>query len=571
MNKTSIFDCTYDFVIVGGGSAGCVFASRLSENSGHQVLLIEAGPDLSHQVELPAISDPGLRTVFKSELYWADFFVKGSAATARAPEQTIPFLQARLLGGGSSVNGMHAQRGFPRDYEEWKSMGVDGWGWEDVLPYFIKLEADADFNGPMHGKQGPIPICRMPRERWGALSLAVEAKMKSDGLSAQNDLNAEFTAGVGPVPLNISPGTRVSSARGYLSPAVRSRSNLKILTDTDVEKIALDNRRAVGVEIRTDQGVRRIAAREVIVSCGAVHSPALLQRSGIGPGATLQQMGISVQADRRGVGRNLSTHPSLSINAHLRHAARPKTTTAPPCMAVARYSSRVPNCPPTDMILNLWERVISPHVHDPLGRQIADLMFILNKPFSVGEVTVNAKDPMGRPHVRFNMLADERDIARMVEAFRYGMSILESPAVKPLINLSFLLKFTPLLFAYLQDNSKGRRLSRIGAPLVGTSDRIGASLLRRWTMPLDTLPRDDGELAHLLRSVTLVAGHPSGTCRLGRHDDPDAVVDSQGRVIGVEGLRVTDASIFPTLMAAGTNLPTMMAAEKVAHHIQRDA
>lgn len=570
MNSTSPFDGTHDFVVVGGGSAGCVLASRLSEKASNRVLLIEAGPDLTHEEELPAIADPGTRTVFKSELFWPDFFVQGNAASENAAERTLPFLQARVLGGGSSVNGMHAQRGFPRDYDEWKALGVTDWGWEDVLPYFIKLESDCDFDGPLHGKQGPIPICRMKREQWARLALAVEAKLRSDGLPLQEDLNAEFTDGVGPVPLNISPATRVSSARGYLTQAVRSRSNLHILTGTEVEKVAIEKGRAVGVSIQTEQGVRRIAAREVIISCGAVHSPALLQRSGIGPGAELHKMGISVQADRPGVGQNLSNHLMMSLNAHLRHVARRPRTDAPPCMLVARYSSRVPECPTSDMILNLWERVPSPHVYDPLGRQIADFMFILNKPFARGEVILNAKAPAGRPQVRFNMFDDERDFLRMVEAFRYGSSIMQSPTVAPLINLKFLLKPIPLLFAYLEDNAKGRLLSRLGAPLIGTSDRVGAALLRRhWAIPLDTLPGDDAGLAQLVRSMTLVAGHPSGTCRLGRRDDPAAVVDTRGRVIGVEGLRVTDASIFPTVMAAGTNLPTIMAAEKIASHISR--
>ena len=568
MNNPSILETSHDFVVVGGGSAGCVLASRLSEEPANRVLLIEAGPDLTQPTELPAISDPGARTVFKSELFWPNFLVQADPASEKGPERILPLFQARLLGGGSSINGMHAQRGFPRDYEEWKGFGVDDWGWDDVLPFFIKLEADRDFDGPSHGKAGPIPISRMPRERWAPLSRAVETKLRQDGLAAQDDLNTAVTDGVGPVPLNISPATRMSSARGYLTAEVRARRNLKILPNTEVDKILFENGRVVGVAIRADGGVRRISAREVIVSCGAIHSPALLQRSGVGPGAALQNLGVAVQADRPGVGQNLSNHPMMSINAHLRHAGRAANTQAPPCMMVSRYSSGLADCPPTDMILNLWERVPSPHVDDPLGRQIADFMFILNKPFSRGQVLANA-DPAGRPHVSFNMFGDDRDLARMIQAFRHGVALLSAPGVKPLVNSVFLLKLTPLLFAYLEDSAKGRLLSRLGGLTVGASDRLGAALLRRWTVPLDTLPSDGDELAGLVRSITIASGHPSGTCRLGRRDDPQAVVDSRGRVIGVDGLRVADASIFPTLMAAGTNLPTMMAAEKVASHILR--
>ncbi|HKR87922.1 MAG TPA: GMC family oxidoreductase N-terminal domain-containing protein [Phenylobacterium sp.] len=567
MNSFSLADNKFDFVVVGGGSAGCVMASRLSEDSASRVLLIEAGQDLSKGVELPAISDPGARTIFKPELFWPDFFGQGNAASEKAPERHIPIMQARLLGGGSSINGMHAQRGFPRDYDEWASLGLTDWGWEDVLPYFKKLEADRDFSGPMHGTDGPIPISRMGREQWGPLSRAVESELRNTGLGAQSDLNAEFNDGVGPVPLNISPTTRVSSARGYLTPEVRSRPNLTILTGTEVAKILLESGRVVGVSVRTDQGLRDIAAREVVVTCGAIHTPALLQRSGIGPGSVLQQLGVPVLVDRQGVGRNLSNHPMMSMNAHLRHKGRRKNTDAPPCMMVARYSSNVADCPPTDMILNLWERVTSPHVHDPLGRQIADFMFILNKPFSRGDVIASGENLMGRPQVRFNMFEDERDLVRMVDAFRYGAAIMKSPTVKPLINSSFLLNFTPLLFAYLSDTPKGRLLSKLGGVGLGTSDLLGKAVLRRMTTPLETLPSDDEGLTKLVRSITLMGGHPTGTCRLGRPDDPDAVVDNRGRVLGVDGLRVADASIFPSVMAAGTNLPTMMAAEKIASHI----
>lgn len=559
----------FDVVVVGGGSAGCVMASRLSEDPQRRVLLIEAGPDLSYQVELPAISDPGCRTVFKPELYWPNVLAQAIAPSEAAPEKQTPVLLARLLGGGSSINGMHAQRGFPADYNEWAAHGVTDWGWEDVLPYFIKLESDRDFGGALHGKDGPIPITRMKRDRWAPISLAVEAEMKKRGLQTQSDLNAEFDDGVGPVPLNISPTTRVSSARGYLTPAVRSRANLAILSSTEVEKIVLEAGRVAGVGIRTDQGARHIAANEVVVTCGALQTPALLQRSGIGPGPVLQDLGIPVLSERRGVGRNLSNHPMISINAHLRSKGRGKGTEGPACMVVARYSSRVPECPPTDMILNLWERVTSPHVHDPLGRQIADFMFIVNKPFSRGEVSVNGSDLMGRPQVRFNMFSDQRDLVRMVAAFRNGLSIINSPTVKPLINRSFLLKFTPLLFAYLSDTPKGRRLSKLGGVGLGASDLLAATVLRRFTTALETLPSDDEGLMNVVRSISIMGGHSTGTCRLGRPDDVDAVVDSRGRVIGVDGLRVADASIFPTVMAAGTNLPTMMAAEKIADHLKR--
>ena len=556
-----------DFIIVGGGSGGCVMASRLSEGGDAKVLLIEAGQDLSVDKELPAISDPGTRTVFKPEFYWSNLFAEAAPASGGSPRRDIPVMQARLLGGGSAINGMHAQRGFPRDYDEWSEYGVSGWGWDDVRPYFIRLETDRNFNGQDHGTSGPIPITRIPRDRWGGLSLAVEKELQARGLQAQEDLNAAQVDGVGPIPLNISPTTRISSARGYLTPSVRSRPNLTILTGIEVERLLFDGNRVTGVAIVDESGSRRIDAREVILACGAIHSPALLQRSGVGPGETLRNLNVPAVADRRGVGRNLSYHPSLSLNAHVRSKGRPKNTSEPPCLVVARYSSKVPDCPRTDMILNLWERIPSPHVDDPLGRQIADFMFILNKPFSRGDVTANP-DPSGRPHIRFNLFEDSRDLDRMVEAVRLGLSLMQSQRLKPLINSAFLMDFSPTIFSYLSDTPEGRRLSRLGGIALGISDLVAKAVLRRMATPVEKLPPDDAGLANLLRSITLTA-HPVGTCRLGSADDPDAVVDSRGRVIGVEGLRIADASIFPTVMSAGPNLATMMAAEKIAHHIIR--
>ena len=544
-------------------------ASRLSESADASVLLIEAGQDLSVDTELPAISDPGTRTVFKSELFWSNLFAEASPASEGTPGRHIPVMQARLLGGGSAINGMHAQRGFARDYDEWSDYGVHGWSWDDVRPYFIKLETDRDFNGPDHGASGPIPITRIPRERWSGLSIAVEKELQARGLQAQEDLNAAQAQvdGVGPIPLNISPTTRVSSARGYLAPSVRSRPNLTILAGIEVDKLLLDGNRVTGVTVQDGSGSRRIDAREVILACGAIHSPALLQRSGIGSGEALRRLGVAVVADRRGVGRNLSYHPMASLNAHVRGKGRPANTSEPPCLVVARYSSKVRDCPPTDMILNLWERVTSPHVNDPLGRQIADFMFILNKPFSRGDVVAN-EDPAGRPHVRFNLFADTRDLDRMVEAIRLGLSLIQSQRVNPLINSAFLLNYSAMVFSYLSDTPEGRRLSKLGGLGLGISDFVAAQILRRMTTPVEQIPSDDEGLASLVRSITLTA-HPVGTCRLGSAEDPDAVVDGRGRVIGVEGLRIADASIFPTVMSAGPNLATMMAAEKIAHHIIR--
>ncbi|MDR7157235.1 5-(hydroxymethyl)furfural/furfural oxidase [Sphingobium xenophagum] len=553
----------FDFIVVGGGSAGCVMANRLSADASRRVLVIESGPDLG-EVEPEIISDPGLRTTFKPEFIWSNFL-----GTDRGPQDTdrlVPVVLARVLGGGSAINGMHAQRGFPRDYDEWEEFGITDWRWDRVLPYFIKVETDKDFQGPQHGSTGPIPISRMQSDRWSGLSRAVRDELVSRGLEAQTDLNIQFSDGVGPVPLNISPATRVSAAQGYLGASIRARPNLAIVTDTDVDTIVFDGARAVGVSVRTPDGLKRIAGREVVVTCGAINTPALLQKSGIGAAETLRALGAPLVADRRGVGRNLSNHSMVSLNAHVKSKGRPANTLAPPCMMIARYSSNEPDCPRTDMLLNVWERALSPHPHDPLGRQIADFMFILNKPFSRGSVLANMS-PNGRPHVQTNMWGDDRDLTRMVGAFRHGISLMNSARVSPLLNTKFLMKFSPLLMTYLSDTPRGRLLSKVGGVAFASSDFLAEQVLKQMATALSTIATDDDGLRDLVRSIAMMGGHWVGSCRIGRRDDLDAVVDERGRVIGVEGLRIADASIFPTVMSAGTNLPVLMAAEKVADHI----
>src|SRR3546814_7911675 len=211
---------------------------------------------------------------------------------------------------------MHAQRGFARDYDEWSEYGLHGWGWKAVRPYFIKLESDRDFNGQDHGSSGPIPITRIPRNRWGGLSRAVEKELEARGLPVQEDLNAVQVDGVGPIPLNISPATRVSSARGYLTPTVRARPNLTILTGVEVEKLPLNGNRVTGVAVRDPAGPRKLEAREVILSCGAIHSPALLQRSGIGPGEALRNLNVPVVAGRRGLETGREHVCTTATNEH---------------------------------------------------------------------------------------------------------------------------------------------------------------------------------------------------------------------------------------------------------------
>ncbi len=552
-----------DYLIVGGGSAGCVMASRLSEIASNRVVLLEAGDDTPPGAVPEAIRDARFRTLNDGRFLWPDL----SAEYSRSGPGPLPFGQARILGGGSSINGMHAQRGLPADYEEWRQLGVVGWGYDDVLPFFKKLETDTNLSGPQHGASGPIRLTRVPRRQWSGLAKAIGVRFEARGVPYHEDFNGKDGDGHGAVPINMEGRERLSSASAYLTSRVRARSNLRIETGCNAERLLMHGRRAVGAVVRHGNGERIIRAREIILCSGALHTPALLLRSGIGPAAALYRAGIALVSDTPGVGGNLLNHPLLIVAAHLRSKGRQKSAgVLAPCPSIVRYSSKLPDVPATDMALNIWERMPNTLAWDPLGRQIANLMMIINKVYSQGNVALNQA---GQIEIKFNLLDDARDLQRGIDALRLIDDLSRENPVSEMVDAIFVPSMTPLALLMMQDNWKAQALSIAGALTLSGPAIVRRRALKKAGTPLSEI-LSTNNLEDVVRAMALPGGHVAGTCRMGDPNSSATVVDSDCRVVGTEGLRVVDASIFPTLMAAGTNLPVMMAAEKIAETIRKE-
>ncbi len=555
----------YDYVIVGGGAAGCVIASRLSERAANRVLLVEAGEDFAPGDEPAEIRDILAGSAHSNPRFTWGQTVAFPLRPGNAPDdrKRVRYAQGRVIGGGSSVNGMISIRGLPSDYADWAARGAKGWDWDGVLPFFRKMETDVDYDGPLHGADGPMTVRRAPTNHWPGFTRGFIKAAEEEGWRDIGDKNGVFEDGFFPIAVANDGSERTSTATAYLTAEVRARPNLEILGEARAERLLFSGAKVTGVRVHRRGETVDIAAGEVIVSSGALHSPALLLRSGIGPAAELAAQGIEVVADRPGVGKHLMEHPGVNFGCYMRRDARVTPETRMPMYAGLRWSSGLEGCPAGDMYLipmnkSFWHAV---------GERVGLIMLWVNKSYSTGEVKLNAADPMAEPDVDFNMCSDHRDLERLKIGVRLMARFQERQALRDTVHDIFPISYSDRARRYAVYSQSNRFQTWAGGQLMDSSGPLRRWIIRNLVAKGPTvaeLMNDESAMVSWIRATVLGHFHASCSCRMGAADDPGAVTDEAGRVYGVSGLRVGDASIMPAVPCANTNFPTIMVGEKIA-------
>jgi 5-(hydroxymethyl)furfural/furfural oxidase len=553
-----------DYLILGGGSAGCVLAARLSEDPSKRVCLVEAGRDIAPGKMPAAIASryPG-RAYLDGRNIWQRLTARMAAQGSRRYEQ------ARLLGGGSAINALMTNRGAPDDYDEWGRLGAEGWSWENCLPYFRKLETDCDFSGPLHGSDGPVRIRRTAPAFLSPFVKAVMEILATRGLPTRPDQNGEWQDGVYVGAIGVSEqGERIPVSVCYLTDEVRARPNLTLRTECVVDRVLFRSTQAVGARLLDQAGVAEdVFAGEVIVCAGAIHSPALLIRSRVGPLDQLLDLGVPLVADRPGVGGNLMEHPSIAVSALLTPQGRTPHVDEHHEQAIVRFSSGLPGTVPGDM----HGAILSRSGWHSVGYRLGTMFFWVNKSYSRGRVQVTSLDPLQEPEVSFSMLSEARDLQRLKQALRMGAQALSAPGLDGLRSVVFPSSYSPRVAKVAMPgrfNAMQRGLLSVLLDIAGPLRGLLVRGLVTQGVTLEKLLADDKALTAFVRANVGGTWHPSGTCRMGRAEDPQAVTLSDGRVIGVTGLRVCDASLMPSIPCANTNVPTIMMAERIADLIK---